>query len=103
MHGDRIAVHVAQDLDVHTVASLRELLVDLMAAGFADVVVVLAGVRFVDSTGLGVLVAGHKKARACGGRLELVVDQDNVLKVLRITALSQIFVVHPTLDAALAA
>ena len=102
-HGDRIAVHIVVALDLHTVGSLRDVLVDMIAAGFTDIVVVLTGVGLIDSTGLGVLVAAHERVLGCGGRLELVVDQESLMKVLRITALTQVFVVHPTLEAALAA
>jgi anti-sigma B factor antagonist len=103
VHGDRLAVHVVGELDVSTIGSLREVLIGVIAADFTDLVVVLTGVSFVDSTGLGVLVSAHKKALSRGGRVELVVSHESVMKVLRITALNQVFALHPTLDAALAA
>jgi len=55
----------------------------------------------VDSTGLGVLVGALKKIRTLGGELRLVIDQEKVLKVFRITALTQVFPIYATLDEAL--
>jgi len=56
----------------------------------------------MDSTGLGVLVGGLKKVRTLGGDLSLVIDQETILKVFRITALTQVFSIHSTLEDALA-
>jgi anti-sigma B factor antagonist len=102
VHGDVVVVQVAGEIDVYTAASLREKLADLIDADHTDVVVDLTGVTFMDSTGLGVLVGALKKVRGYGGRLQLVIDQEKVIKVFRITALTQVFTIHETLDAALA-
>lgn len=102
VHGDTVVVQVAGEIDVYTAASLREKLADLIDADHTDVVVDLTGVTFMDSTGLGVLVGALKKVRGYGGRLQLVIDQEKVIKVFRITALTQVFTIHETLDAALA-
>ena len=100
VHGDVVVVQVAGEIDVYTAASLREKLADLIDADHTDVVVDLTGVTFMDSTGLGVLVGALKKVRGYGGRLQLVIDQEKVIKVSRITALTQVFTIHETLDAA---
>ena len=102
VHGDVVVVKVAGEIDVYTAASLREKLADLIDADHTDVIVDLTGVTFMDSTGLGVLVGALKKVRGYGGRLQLVIDQEKVIKVFRITALTQVFTIHETLDAALA-
>ena len=102
VHGDTVVVQVAGEIDVYTAASLREKLADLIDADHTDVVVDLTRVTFMDSTGLGVLVGALKKVRGYGGRLQLVIDQEKVIKVFRITALTQVFTIHETLDAALA-
>ena len=102
VHGDVVVVKVAGEIDVYTAASLREKLADLIDADHTDVVVDLTGVTFMDSTGLGVLVGALKKVRGYGGRLQLVIDQEKVIKVFRITALTQVFTIHETLEAALA-
>ena len=99
--GERTVVHVSGEVDVYTAPMLREELAALIDAGHTDVVVDLAEVSFMDSTGLGVLVGALKKIRTLGGELRLVIDQEKVLKIFRITALTQVFPIYPTLDEAL--
>ena len=99
--GERTVVHVSGEVDVYTAPMLREELVGLIDAGHTDLVVDLAEVSFMDSTGLGVLVGALKKIKTLGGELRLVIDQEKVLKVFRITALTQVFPIYATLDEAL--
>ena len=99
--GDLTIVVVEGEVDVYTASVLREKLVDVIDADHADVIVDLTGVGFLDSTGLGVLVGALKKIRGFGGRLQLVIDQEKVMKVFRITALTQVFTIHETLEDAL--
>jgi anti-sigma B factor antagonist len=101
--GDRTVVHVSGEIDVYTAPTLREELAGLVDEGKTDIVVDLTDVAFMDSTGLGVLVGALKRVRTTGGELRLVIDQEKVLKVFRITALTQVFQIHPTLDEALQA
>ena len=101
--GDRTVLNVVGEIDVYTAPELREELAVLQEAGPVHLVVDLTGVPFMDSTGLGVLVGALKRARTTGRDLRLVIDQEKVLKVFRITALTQVFQIHATLDEALAA
>lgn len=101
--GDRTVVHVAGEIDVYGAPELREELAAQQESGPVDLVVDLTDVPFMDSTGLGVLVGALKRARTTGGDLRLVIDQEKVLKVFRITALTQVFEIYPTLEEALAA
>ena len=75
--------------------------VELVAAGNYDIVIDLERVEFLDSTGLGVLVGGLKKVRAHDGSLQLVCNQDRLLKIFRITGLAKVFTIHASADAAL--
>ncbi|MCC2320600.1 STAS domain-containing protein [Cellulomonas xiejunii] len=100
--GARTVVRVAGEVDVASADRLRERLAVLLSQGRTDLVVDLTGVTFLDSTGLGLLVGTLKRVRLAGGRLELVVDSERLLKVFRITGLTQVFAIHDTLDGALA-
>ena len=99
--GPRTVVEVSGEIDVATAGVLRDRLTELLDRDRIDLVVDLRGVRFMDSTGLGVLVGILKKVRLAGGRLQLVIDSERLLKVFRITALLQVFTVHDTVEAAL--
>ena len=81
---------------------MRDRIADLLDSGQHQLVIDLGGVEFLDSTGLGVLVAGLNRAREVGGSLSLVCPQERVLKLFRITGLDEVFTVHSTVDEALA-
>src|SRR5436305_13321750 len=94
--------HVAGGVDVFTGPQLREALVGAIEEGSRDVVVDLQGVDFLDSTGLGVLVAGLKRVRQYGGDLSLVCTREHILKILDITGLVKALKVHDSVEAATA-
>lgn len=98
----RTIVDVTGEVDVYTAPTLREKLSSLVDAGHIDLVVNLTEVRFMDSTGLGLLVGVLKRLRGLDGRLQLVIDSERLLKVFRITALTQVFTIVETVDEALA-
>ena len=98
----RTVVDVTGEIDVYTAPSLREKLTSLVDAGHTDLVVNLTEVRFMDSTGLGLLVGVLKRVRGLDGRLQLVIDSERLLKVFRITALTQVFTIRETVAEALA-
>lgn len=81
-------------VDLATAPELRAALLPLVVAG-ESVVLDLAGVTFVDSTGLGVLVAAHRRAKAAGSRFVFSRPSDNLRVVLRLTHLDAIFEVEP--------
>jgi anti-sigma B factor antagonist len=99
----RTVVEVTGEIDVYTAPKLREQLAELVDAGRHDIVVDMQGVEFLDSTGLGVLVGALKRLRSAGGSFALVCDKEPLLKIFRITALDQVFPLHPTVEAAIAA
>jgi anti-sigma B factor antagonist len=100
---DHTVLEVGGEVDVYTAPRLRERLAELVDGGARNVVVDLARVDFLDSTGLGVLVGAHKRLRLAGGTFSLVCARESLLKVFRITALDQIIPLHDTVEAATAA
>lgn len=93
-----ITVH--GEVDLATSPQLRDCLAAIVESG-PSIVVDLDNVGFIDSTGIGVLVGGVKRARSNGGDLSLVCNQRRILKVLEITGLTQVFEVHESVDQAL--
>lgn len=102
-HDDETVMSVGGEIDVYTAPLVRERLDAAVADGRVDLVVDLSRVRFLDSTGLGVLVGRLKLTRSRGGSLRLVAVEEKVLKVFGITGLDKVFEIYPTLDEALAA
>jgi anti-sigma B factor antagonist len=98
--GERSAVVMIDgELDMATSPELRDVLADLALHGVArHLVIDLSGCTFVDSTGLGLLVAVQRSAEA---PLDLVVTDPQIVRLLAITALDRLFRVHATRAAAL--
>ena len=102
-HGWTVLI-VSGEFDVLTAPRVRARLLDLLDAGLCQVVVDLEEVRFLDSSGLGALVAGLKLARRRHGDMRLVCHrQRSVLKVLEVTGLDRILDCYTSVDAAVAA
>lgn len=99
--GDATVLDVSGEVDVYTAPKLREKLVELVSDGHYNIVVDMTKVEFLDSTGLGVLVGGLKRVRSHNGSLELVCNQERILKIFRITGLTKVFPIHDTLEEAL--
>jgi len=96
-------IDVAGTIDIDTAPRLRELLIDLVSTNSYQLIVNLERVEFLDSTGLGVLVGGLKRVRAHDGSLDLACTQERILKLFRITGLTNVFAIHDTVDQAIAA
>ena len=96
-------VDVEGEIDIYTVARLRELLSNLASKNNCQLIVNMDKVEFLDSTGLGVLVGSLKRVRAHDGSLDLVCTQERILKIFRITELTKVFGIHQTVDQAIAA
>jgi anti-sigma B factor antagonist len=74
----REAVHVCPvgELDLATTARLRAEVEELAAAGFAQVVIDLRELDFMDCSGVGLLIALARAARREGWRLSLFQGRD---------------------------
>ena len=101
--GDSVVVVLDGDLDLTASPALREALIDLFNSGHHQLVVDMSGVKFVDSTGLGVLVGGLKRATVHEGSLHVVCTEPDVLRIFRMTGLHKLFPLHATVDDALSA
>ncbi|MBD5605639.1 MAG: STAS domain-containing protein [Candidatus Eremiobacteraeota bacterium] len=89
-------------LDIATSPSLRATLMEAADRDNHEIVVDLSQLEFLDSTGLGALIGAHKRAAEHGGSVRLVAHEGQILRLLRITGLLEVFAVYPSVDAALA-
>lgn len=91
--GDTTVVAVAGELDVATAPALREELYRVIDRGVATIVVDLADMDFIDSTGLGVLVGALKRVKERDGALELRSLPSAAQRVFEITGLTKAFTI----------
>lgn len=98
----RLVVEVGGEVDALSAPRLREELARAEAPRPLRIAVLMGGVEFIDSSGIGVLIGAARRARATGGRVALVGCTPHVEKLLRRMALHKVFGLHPGLEAALA-
>ena len=85
------------DLEMSSVPKFRQAVIDAIEGGDTDVVVDLSGTDFIDSTGLGALIGGLKRARSAGGSLDVVCAQPRLRELFKLTDLDKIFSLHESL------
>jgi anti-sigma B factor antagonist len=76
------------------VTSLREKIKDLLKVGDKNILLNLAGVSYVDSTGIGALVGSFTTIRGQGGQMKLCNLADKVEDILVVTKLLTVFDVY---------
>jgi len=112
LHHEDLSIHVHVDggmhvfeltgsLDIATAPTVRAALLEASERGDHRLVVDLTKVDFLDSTGLGALIGGQRRAKEFGGDVRVVAQEGQILRLLRITGLLKVFSVYPTLKAAL--
>jgi anti-sigma B factor antagonist len=90
------------EVDVYTSPRLKQEMTDLISTGTRKLVIDLTEVQYLDSTGLGVLIGGLKRAREHDGDLRLICDNLRILRIFEITGLTKIFDIYRNESEALA-
>jgi anti-sigma B factor antagonist len=97
-NGQGVILTVGGEVDLATAPQLHAKLVDLLEVGEAGSILVdLTPVAFMDSTGLTVLLAAHKRAQAGGRSIRLVCPAGSVLRVFRLTGAEKVLSIHSSL------
>ncbi len=82
--------------------ALHDKVKSLIADGIKRVVIDLKGVKWINSSGLGTLMACMSSLKNAGGKLKLASVTDKVQSVLMITKLIQIFETYENAERAVA-
>lgn len=94
-------ITVDGELDLYTAPRLKEQLLAVIGDGTLKIVIDMAGVHFIDSSALGVLIGGVKRLKPNDGRMVLVSIDENVNWIFQITGLTSVFDIYGTRDEAL--
>ena len=97
-----VVVSLAGELDLYNAHEVREALLECCAESPDRLVVDLSGVKFIDSTALGVLIEARTRLENRRGFL-LAAPGLETKRALEISGLDRHFTVHDSLDDALAA
>lgn len=91
-------VTVSGELDLATAPRLQDALAERMED---PVVVDLSECTFLDSAGMGVLLASARTLSESGRSLRVATADPRILRVLELTAVDTLIAVHPDVEAAL--
>jgi anti-sigma B factor antagonist len=88
-------------LDLVTAPGVKQQIAETIADGHVRLVIDLASVTFIDSSGLGLLIGSLKAARIAGGDLRIARPTEQARVILELTTLDQILQPHGSLEEAL--
>ena len=94
-------VRAPEDIDITNASDFREALLAAAERGAGITVIDLSQTQFCDSAALNALVAAHKRARAAGGEVRLVVSDPHVLRIFAISGLDRVIPCHGDVGQAL--
>jgi len=87
VEGSTTVLVLRGELDPHTAPQLRDEADRAFASGRVDLVLDLAELNFIDSSGLRVIISSHKTASERGGRFVLRSPSQTARRLLDITGL----------------
>lgn len=88
-------------LDVAGAPALKDAIGEAARDGAPRIVIDMEGVSFVDSTGLGSVIAALKQIRSRDGELRLAAPNQQARVVLELTTLDRVFPYYATVEEAL--
>ncbi len=102
MEGEKVGVlSLSGEIDIATKDQVREAAEKLIAGGARSLLVDLAEVEYMDSSGLGVLKGLRSQLVEAGGKVGIVSPQSYVKKLFERSGLDQVFPIYDDLGAAL--
>jgi len=99
--GKTILTPKEERLDAHNSGELKDRILKLFEGGCRDAVVDLRNVQFIDSSGLGALLSGHKNAMQRSAGFALAGLQPRVRSMFELTRLQRVFEIYSGLQEAL--
>lgn len=97
-----LVVTLEGEIDLDRAPAIRLLLLDCVSQG-RDVLVDLARVTYIDSSGIASLVEALQNAGKAGTQLGLVAISQQAMRVFELARLDKVFAIHADIDTALAA
>ncbi len=91
-------IRLRGELDASSCPRLFEQFAQLSRRGVSHLELDLTNLVFMDSSGLSVVVAEHKRARAAGGGLLILYPNRRVIRLFQLSGLMSYLVVHPRMS-----
>jgi len=98
--GEITAVRLIGEIDVFASPEVKTALCSLVKEGHTLLVIDFSKVAYIDSTGLGALVAALKTARENGGSIAIVCTNPQIRRIFDITGLVKVFGMYDDVESA---
>jgi anti-anti-sigma factor len=95
-YGEHKIIAVSGEVDLYNVSDLKKALFSVTDGKYSSVIVDMKNVNYMDSSGIGALVAGQKKMKAHNGKFALINIHDDVLNILKLATLDKFFKIYDT-------
>jgi anti-anti-sigma factor len=93
--GSHKVIEVIGDVDLYNVSDLKQAIFNLVEKEMTNSLVIdMKDTNYLDSSGIGALVAGQKKMKIKGGKFALLNIKEDVLNVLKLATLDQFFTIY---------
>ncbi len=83
------------ELDVSTAGKLYEAFAELTREGIVHVDLDLTALQYIDSAGISVLIAEHKRTSSSGGELLILTPHRNTRRILEVAGLLDVLHLDP--------
>jgi anti-sigma B factor antagonist len=91
---NRWDVHLYGEVDIYNAESLKSELHAMIDEKKADIVLDCASLKYIDSTGLGVLVSALKKVKEANKQISIINLKPFIAKIFTLTGLDKIFLIE---------
>ena len=88
---NKAVVRPAGDMVAATLPELRAKMREIVEEGVRELVIDLADVQMVDSSGIGLLISAHNSLRKAGGQLAVIHASADILELFRTMRIHQHF------------
>jgi anti-anti-sigma factor len=101
LEGGRAVLRPEGRLDLVVAAAFRDAVRVAVEAGHRSLVIDLAGVPVIDSSGIGALIGGLRETRQAGGELRIAAAGEQIRTVLGLTKIDRVLKPYASVDEAL--
>jgi anti-sigma B factor antagonist len=91
---EKLEIFLSGEVDIASAPDFKTKLYDLIGDGKKDIVLLCNGLKYIDSTGLGILVGALKKVKSHQRNVYIYQLRDNIRKLFHITGLDMVFILE---------
>ncbi len=91
-------IEADEEIEIYNNHNIKSEIFNLIDLGINNIVIDLSKVKYIDSSGLGVLISALKKLKQIGGKLILLAPTKEIQEILKLTNLSKVFLIVGSMD-----